>query len=245
MDMKEDAATETPEDRLRGAGEPTPMTVEQLADVCKNLQNGIIVYTGAGLSAGVVPTLKELNAFMKLSPQRSSEEEETGEEVFARSQRNFDYIVQLILNPEEIQKVLTESFFKKLVETEPTKAHQALAEIIKNYGLFLITENMDELHQKTGLNPLFLAGLTLYIGVKSLEEIIENADYILPIGLSADQSGFLKYADNKNPKIKIIAINTDKPNYLGEGDCLVQGDCQEILTKLWERLRDKLQLDQH
>lgn len=209
--------------QLHGFGDPREISVDTLAEFFRTKR--VIIYTGAGLSASVVPVESELHKLLRLPVQ--------GQE--STNKENFDYVIGLIRNPQECIHAL-QTFFDKLLNTDPTPAHVALAKIINTYGSGLVTENIDELHQKTGLNPPRFAGMARYLNNSTLQEEVKNADVLFIVGLSADQSGFLMFCTSVNPHIQMVALNTERPQYLGEDDFFLQGDCQDLIPQLWELL---------
>lgn len=98
----------------------------------------------------------------------------------------------------------------------------------------IITENLDYLHEYTGIMPYRIHGdhLRKQIHPSNLREI----DYILCIGLSFDDRGFLGWYKAHHPNGKIIAIDLMQPSYLGNEDYLIQRDLQKIIPKIADQL---------
>jgi electron transfer flavoprotein alpha subunit len=103
-----------------------------------------------------------------------------------------------------------------------------LAQIVTKYKHPLLTENIDQLHQKTGVTPVVMPGRQK----ESLGKIVKAAHYIVTIGLSTDDGGFLKYCKEVNPSICIVSINLTNVCYLSMNDFTLIGDILDILPQL-------------
>lgn len=182
----------------------------------------VIFYTGAGISADVVPTMPEIMA--KLGMNTNLKEEKAA----------------LIF----IKKVLAESssyiapmdqFYRACFYGTPSPAHVALSKLVnlKNWGL--LTENLDFLHQRTGIDPLSHKPDWLKDNV--MHDDLKKIDMVITIGLQSDESGFLGWYKKHNLNGKITAINLQSPNYLGPEDFFLQGDAQVLVPQLYEALR--------
>jgi NAD-dependent SIR2 family protein deacetylase len=185
---------------------------EELSTIIKN--HSVLFYTGAGLSlASNVPAMNELQSLLGL---------EKGEN-FLFSLRN------AIENPEELASKIF-GFRKACFSSAPTKAHFALKELATLKNIRLITENLDCLHEASGVYPYRIDAKHLRdeVGAESLAQF----DYIICVGLSYDDRGFLAWYKKHNPKGKIIAIDLQQPSYLGDEDFLLVGDLQEVIASI-------------
>ncbi len=185
---------------------PQKITQEQLLEIVKTKK--IIFYTGAGLSAsGNVATMNELIESLELK----------------KGLKHF--LKNAWKNPEKITHAFSE-FCKTAIQSSPTDAHYALKDIAHNKNSAIVTENVDLLQQRTGVLPIFAYSETLHSLKK---EDYLAIDYIICVGLSHDDRGFLaKYKEN-NPQGTIIAIDLKKPKYLSDNDIFIKGDLQKIL----------------
>jgi NAD-dependent SIR2 family protein deacetylase len=183
-----------------------PIKIESVKHLAKMIHGRrVIFYTGAGISSGVIPTMNEL-----LKDLGDTEQ----------------LINNVTKNPEKYIQILN-NFFKKCEMAEPTRAHIALHSIISKTGSLLITENIDLLHQKSGDIPLTRGNFS-----ESHEELAD-ADYVVAIGLSSDESGLLRLYKKLNPNGIIIAINTSKNiEYLSNKDFILQKDAQVIISEM-------------
>ena len=198
-------------------GHPKRISEKELAEIIKNKR--VIFYTGAGISAGYVPTMNQLMNDLKMVKKFEELKE---------------YIVDLIANSENYVKIL-QNFFDKCENAFPSDAHNILAHFIQKRGQLLITENLDQLHQKTGLTPIVLASNDNYSRGKFSEKIkdeVLKSDAVITIGLNSDESGFLKYYKKLNPEGKIISINLQNTDYLSDDDLILIGDVQQVFQKL-------------
>ena len=204
--------------------QPKQLSVADTACLIKNAQ--AVIYTGAGISAGVVPTLPALLHKFGITDATDR-------------QKNFYTMLYNLLNcPERLISIM-DSFYKACLYGKPTAAHQAVKElaIIKNWGV--LTENLDLLHQRSGILPLhrnFGSGdnwIKQHVPTEDLKKI----DYIIIIGLASDESGFLAWYKSYNPKGVIVAINLQQPEYMSDTDIFIQGDAQIIVPKLLEEVK--------
>ena len=176
-------------------------------------------YTGAGISAEVVPTMNIL-------------EESLGFKGTSRDERILSFISQALQNPQQICNTMN-NFTHQCYNGEPTKAHRALANYLQKKEDILFTENLDHLHELTGSKPVRIGNPTSF---KELypEKKLQQIDYIICIGLSYDDRGYLGYYRACNPSGILVAICLEKPKYLGPTDYYLQEDAQEVLPKLLE-----------
>lgn len=169
-----------------------------------------VFYTGAGLSAAAdVPTMDGLMRLLKM---------DKGE---------WSFIKEAWKSPRELCEVF-ESFCKSMINAEPTKAHYALKELAQKNNVAIITENLDLLQHRTGVEPIFAYS-------DKLRSVTQNewkqVDVIICIGLSHDDRGLLAWYKQQNPKGKILAIDLKAPCYLSDDDYFCMGDLQRILMK--------------
>ncbi len=195
---------------------PQQMSTEELTEVIRS--KNILFYTGAGLSALKVPTMNELNKLLGL--------EETGERVFF-------FLENVLNNPREwASKIL--SFHKACIFSTPTKAHLALKELAVLKNIRIITENLDCLHEASGIYPY-------RIDAKHIREMgtefLSQFDYIICIGLKTDDRGFLSWYKQHNLQGKIIAVDLEQPLYLGNEDFLLIGDLQEVIPSIQNEMK--------
>jgi NAD-dependent SIR2 family protein deacetylase len=212
----DERASYFPEDqKLICKGTPMSISIAKLAEIIKTQK--VIFYTGAGISAGAVPTMNELMNDLGLS-QNLKEERDLQK-----------YVGEIIRNPDHYVKIL-QKFYDKCKNAAPTVAHAVLARIVRSYHHLLITENLDQLHQKTELDPIVFAGYDKYS--EALKGNVENTNFVITIGLNTDESGFLKWYRTNNPRGKIISINLVDTCYLSDGDFSIKGDAQVIMQQL-------------
>ena len=80
-------------------------------------------------------------------------------------------------------------FHKACLFSAPTKAHLALKDIAFFKNIRLITENLDCLHEASGIFPYRIDARHLRDEIGS--EVLTQFDYIICVGLSHDDRGFL------------------------------------------------------
>lgn len=206
---------------VRSFTDARPFTQMPLVELAHWIESKkIFFYTGAGISqAAGIPTMDQLEALFAFDPQGK-------------------WIVDALQTPEKTLKKV--SFFCRLCyEKMPTQAHIALTTIALSKNLAIFTENVDLLHQKTGFQPVLatIDNIQERISPTSLKEL----DAIICIGLSRDEKGLLGWYKQHHPKGKIIAIDLNKPQYLGNEDIFIQADAQKLLPELQKMLNNKIQ----
>jgi NAD-dependent SIR2 family protein deacetylase len=202
--------------RIVEGGSPGRIDEEGLARVIKN--HPVLFYTGAGLSvASNVPAMGELQSLLGL---------EMGE----------NFLLSLkgaIENPREFASKIA-GFHQACFSSAPNGAHFALKELADFKNIRLITENHDCLHEASGIYPYRINAKHLREEVGG--ESVCGFDYIICVGLSYDDRGFLAWYKEHNPEGKIIAIDLQQPSYLGDEDFLLVGDLQEVIPALVDRI---------
>lgn len=204
-------------DRLVCNGKPKKISIEKLGEIIKT--KNVIFYTGAGISAGSVPTMDELMRDLEISDKL-----QIGHNLQT-------YITDIIQRQESYIDVLRD-FFNKCENALPSKAHTVISKVISEGNQPLVTENLDQLHQKTGLTPIVLTSCDVCSKDEKIKTALSAADFVITIGLNSDESGFLKFYKQMNPKGKIVSINLQCTDYLSDDDMLVIGDIQDVFEKL-------------
>lgn len=185
---------------------PKAMTLQQLSDLCQ--EKKVIFYTGAGISASAqVPLMKELEEDLHLTKGGSS-------------------LQKIVQDPERAASIMRK-FHASCIHSPPTPAHIALAKLAQLRQTQVLTENVDYLHEWTGIKPY-----RIIAGELDLAWVAE-IDAIICVGLSIDDKGFLGWYKHHHPQGKIIAIDLKQPAYLGDEDYFLQGDLQEIIPALY------------
>ena len=105
------------------------------------MQKKLVVFTGAGISAeSGIPTFRDTNGMwgkydaMKLASVEGFEEDP-----------------QAVLDFYNVRR-------KNLLEVQPNHAHFVLAELEKRYDVTIVTQNVDNLHERAGSKVLHLHG---------------------------------------------------------------------------------------
>jgi len=195
---------------------PQRMYQDELETIIRT--KDILFYTGAGISlASEIPAMNELNELLGFQEG----------EMFVFSLEN------VVEKPREFaSKVLT--FHKACLYSAPTKAHFALKELAIFKNIRLITENLDCLHEASGIFPYRID--PKHLREKVGGEYFTHVDYIICIGLSHDDHGFLGWYKKQNPFGKIIAVDLNQPSYLGDEDYLIRGDLQELIPSIQKKI---------
>ncbi len=180
-----------------------------------------IFYTGAGISvAAGVSTMENLTSSLGLN-----------------NQQLVDKLTQKTLKEGKAALSSWDAFCRASFSASPTKAHSALAKLALAKNMLIFTENIDRLHERAGVRPVRPTRRMV------LEEIdadeLGKIDYIVCIGLSRDDKGFLAYYKLHNTKGKIVAIDLKSPTYLSDNDYFVEGDLQKIVPYIANQLLNK------
>ncbi|NGX39450.1 MAG: NAD-dependent protein deacetylase [Chlamydiae bacterium] len=193
--------------RVISQGIPKSLTLEELSEWIGKKK--ILFYTGAGISAASkVPTMHQLAALFQFEKE---------------------WIALMVKHPKTVIRKIR-YFHRACFESAPTKAHWALKELALSKNIPLLTENLDHLHQKTGLAPFCVSASAVKESIEL--EKLKQIDAILCIGLSFDDKGFLGWYKEVNPDGKLLSIDLAKPSYLGDEDFLLTGDIQEVIPAL-------------
>lgn len=205
-------------DKRRIFEHSTPQSIQEgeIATIISN--RNVLFYTGAGISiAAGVPSMSQLNDLLGI---------EEGEKfVFS--------LKHAVEHPKTLcEKIL--QFHHACFYSPPTAAHQALKKLALFKNTQILTENLDCLHERSGILPYRINAEELRekVGIDQLAQI----DYIICIGLSYDDKGFLGWYKHYNPKGKIISIDIGNPSYLGDEDFIIHADLQFLIPSLAEKI---------
>ena len=204
-----------------------PRIFDQLQD-CKKIdfaqfaylisKKNVIFYTGAGISAGHVPAMEGLSRMF-----------------FLEENMSFDQWIHIILQKEStLLHERIEQFFSACFTQPPSKAHNSLKQLVLAKKAPLFTENLDHLHEKSGVLPFRLH--PHLIKTDKNIEAMQQYDLLVCIGLSHDDRGFLAWYKHHNPEGKIVSVDLKQPNYLGSDDFFLQGDLQILIPNLVDTL---------
>ena len=194
---------------------PTQITVEDLTVFMKEQKH--IFYTGAGISAGTVETMTQLEE--KVFPGPKFE-----------ASNPMPFIEARIANAESSRLKMYE-FYQHMLFGEPTQAHWDLKEIALSTEAGIVTENLDLLQHRTGIEPLGPPNLKSF-----KKEDYRGLKYLICVGLSHDDRGFISWLKKLNPKLKVIALDIQQPRYLSSEDFLLKGDLKAVLTEVKKKV---------
>lgn len=85
------------------------------------------------------------------------------------------------------------------------------------------------MHEVSGIRPYRINAEELRREI-SQEEVCA-IDWIICVGLSFDDRGFLGWYKHLHPNGKILAVDIGRPSYLGAEDYLLQVDLQEVFSQ--------------
>jgi len=185
------------------------------------LNNKVAFYTGAGIS--ISGGVWGMDALCK----------ELGLEQFKQDPEIF--VENLARKKEEVFEKF-KNFCESMFFNPPTGAHYALKNIAERLQCPVLTENLDYLHEQTGIKPQKLFNVKKSKRLFS-SKFLKKIDAIVCIGLSYDDRAFLAWYKENNPTGKIISIDIKQPSYLADEDFFVQGDLQNLLVSIDESLK--------
>lgn len=181
-------------------------------------QKTIAWYTGAGISAAVVPAMQELENSLGIINTKKNE-------------RLLNVITTALQKPELIATIM-HSFYQKCLNGNPTDAHKAIAQYAHyQKDCIVFTENLDTLHEQTGINPQRIENPIEFAKIIT-PQLLQKIDVLLCVGLSHDDRGLLGYYKHHNPQGIIVALCLDKPTYLGKTDYFIQQNAQKLIPQL-------------
>ncbi len=189
---------------------PEQLTITELAHFMHYKK--FIFYTGAGISAAAkVATMRDLETSLHIDPNNKTQ-----------------FFKSIILDPQSIAKTFGQ-FCQSAIDELPTAAHYALHELAYRYHCCIVTENIDLLQQRTGINPIHSHSTEI---TSLIPQDLQDVDIVCCIGLSQDDCGLLAHYKSINPNGTIIAIDQALPNYVSNTDIFMQGDLQTIVPAL-------------
>jgi len=175
----------------------------------------VLIFTGAGISVSSgVPDMFQLEQLIN--------------EAFNPMN---DYVFELVENKTENRLTQAKKLHGLFVYSEPSTSHLRIADLCNLYSYDLITGNLDGLHEKTGVIPQH------YTEEKQVVDNLGGYEVLLTIGLG-DEGNINLTEKYRNANPLGIAINKERPHYLGSNDYLIAGDSDEILEKLYNQLND-------
>ena len=150
-----------------------------------------------------------------------------------QSKNNDEFLTNSIENPQNtIQKWV--EFINSMENSKPTQAHKSLSKIAQKLNSKIFTENSDLLQEKTGVRANHIN--TFWLKNNIDPDWLKDIDYVITIGLSYDDKGFLSWYKTNNPNGKIIAINLSTPVYTGNDDFIIKDDLQKIVPEIEKEL---------
>ncbi|MDM8335549.1 Sir2 family NAD-dependent protein deacetylase [Wolbachia pipientis] len=139
-------------------------------------------------------------------------------------------IHKILKEPEKFSKII-DNFYKACFYGMLTSAHYVIKNIVLLKNWQLLTENVDLLYQRSGIEPLGnTSGKMNFSWLRNnfKPEHLKQIDSVVTCGLDSDRLGFLAFYKKRNPKGKIIAMNLAQLNYLGNDDILEAGICKNF-----------------
>jgi len=162
-----------------------PMECYKVRGLIKKIGENDIVLTGAGLSRSAgIPTQTELENQLYLNNPRKLYE-------------------SCMINPNDIIKRLR-FFYCRLSVAKPTAAHYKIKSLYERVKFTVATENLDLLHEKTGVNAVHIPKYA-----DEIKDCVYKHAFLIGVGNPCCQS-ILKQWEQSGTKI--YAISLTKPN---------------------------------
>ena len=170
-----------------------------------NMKQNVVVFTGAGISAeSGIPTFRDSNGMWK-----------------KYDAKKLASVVGFEENPEAVLEFYN-ARRKNLLEVQPNHAHYVLAELEKEHDVTIITQNVDNLHERAGSSHVIhLHGeLAKVTSSRNREDINCIKEYPLDkpirIGDKADDGSQLRpyivwfgeYLNTMSKAIRLVEIGT-------------------------------------
>ncbi len=124
-----------------------------------SLRKTDIIYTGAGISrAAGIMTSEELYNVLCIN-------------------NNYDAMVEAFVNNTNYILAQFRMFSMRLLHSYPTEAHLRIAELVKEKACKLVSENLDNLHEKTGVRAIYASD-----NMEKLMDMKPDRVFLLGIG---------------------------------------------------------------
>ncbi len=209
--------------------------IDDLATQIANPDKKVAFYSGAGIS--VAAGIDDINGYNRRI---------SGTDARPNSLQDLEAIAARVKADPKAILSSVKGFFQSFYLTEPAAAHEAIAEIqqISPNDTPVFTENLDLLHQKTGVEVMPMKPAE-EMKAQLNEDALRQLDTIVCTGLSHDDRGFIAYLREINPGITIVgnALPGQKPIFIDEtnpNDIYLAGNAHEILPRLAQLTREKL-----
>ncbi|MDA1353650.1 MAG: hypothetical protein O3A01_04155 [bacterium] len=211
---------------LKRSNERQPLPEISTSALAEMMQTKrVVFYTGSGLSAPVIPTLKQWQNTLGFQTKLPG-----------------DVTLKAVLG--KMHSLGEDGYFEAvdrmqqfIFTAEPTAGHRAIKALADRARRHVLTENLDSLHEKSGVSALrvFPNGVYDKVSRKPVSYDIGKVDVVICVGLSADYSRFLQDARRTNPNIKFVSINPST-EFGGPMDFHLKGDAQTLLPTLVDAL---------
>jgi hypothetical protein len=207
------------------------VTVDDVAKLIEETPgDGIVFYTGAGISRGGESPIWGMNEFLKEMHMDSGE---------------LEFVTNFASNAGDLAKRFRD-FIGTFYEDVSTPAHIAIKNIVEQKpGASVFTENHDLKHEAEGsrIKPVHLGNQRSY---NQFIEAAERAELLITVGLSHDDRAGIELMKKENPNLKIVAFSlpidqATLPNFLAENDpndSAILEDAQVLLPEVAEKVKE-------
>jgi hypothetical protein len=138
-------------------------------------------------------------------------------------------IKAVLKNPEACTNSINNLFLKTL-SSKPTSYLWNLRSLALRKQCSIITDSKDFVLNKMGIEcPGLCCDL---LNDPIFEKSLKSTTAIVTIGVDSDIKGLLGLYKTKNKSGVIVAINENRPNYIGNKDFFVEGEPKKVIEKL-------------
>lgn len=200
-------------------GTPSAITIPEIAQRMTNKR--YLLFTGAGLSASVVPEWDGLMRLMGYQKNRNDTE-------------NLADTLNAINNrlPELMSGL--DTAHRAFIVGTPTAGHRAIASMSNLLHRPTLTDNRDLIQQAAGTQAIHVHQLTPFTNGPWQPPVscdAKDIDGVIVCGMGGDRRGFLQWLKSNNPQAEIIHMDIVPSNQM-KADRFIQGDLQTLLPQL-------------
>lgn len=212
---------------VTATAEPPTSTIESPASItipdiaARLISKRYLFFTGAGLSANVVPEWDGMKRLMGYNPKRNPLEQLSDTLEFIQS--NLSALMQGLHDAHHA-----------FIHGTPSAGHQAIASICHLTNRVALTDNRDIIQQASGIHAVHVNQLMPFTDTPwqpSMDCNAEDIDGIIVCGMGGDRRGFLQWLKTNHPETEIIHMDLAPSDHLPT-DRFIQGDLQTLLPQL-------------
>lgn len=200
--------------------EPDYHGITAIEDIPQLLGDSFAIFTGAGISmAAGISDLTTLHNELEMD--------------FSAKDGRDGLLTRLIESPDSLLEIAN-GFLGNFYFGTPTRAHLAVRDIQRTFGVAVITENEDQLHQHCETDTLTRRNWD------KVKQVLKSTDVLLVLGIGSYRSAvpYLDIFRKGDSDRKVIAVSkkAPTPSYLRHEDYFFQADLEEMVPELRDLL---------